>query len=431
MKKYVQRSAVYFISDTHFGGEGELAEVDILDELKQLLQLISKNKGGELIIVGDVFGIWEFSDVKGLEAFNKTVEQQQEVIQLLASYADKAVITFLPGNHDHILACYSECKQYFAKLNINLEQSQVVLRQVGDKKIWLEHGNQLDPANKFEPFGNDSSTPLGYYITESLVAAVGKYSKRGKKNWLKNLQSIGSNAEVPKWLLSGYFYNEMAKLIQVVAIPMLIFLGYSLLALLAQLLKLSGLVSKNYLIHNFITEKTSYVGNLLSLIIWTDIIIMGLAAILLLPGVILLWDFKQFINRYKLTSIYKEYAIGASHYKYEIDKIIDDNDDVDFYVYGHTHKSLARRHGKAWVLNTGTWLKRYKRIKLKGILLPDVYIPYYELGYFKIDGTSLSYQVIPKKIDLSELTILQRILILPYKKSATYQLQPFEEKLSQ
>ena len=127
-QNYVQRGSVYFISDTHFGGEGELAEVEILNELRQLLELISKDRDGELIIVGDVFGIWEFSDVKGLEAFNKTVEQQQEVIQLLASYADKMIITFLPGNQEHNIDCCSECKQYFAKLNINLEQSQVVYR---------------------------------------------------------------------------------------------------------------------------------------------------------------------------------------------------------------------------------------------------------------------------------------------------------------
>lgn len=428
-QNYVQHGSVYFISDTHFGGEGELAEVEILDELRQLLELISKDEDGELIIVGDVFGIWEFSDVKGLEAFYKTVEQQQEVISLFASYAQKLTITFLPGNHDHILACYAECKQYFAKLNINLEQSQIIYRQVGNKKIWIEHGNQLDPANKFEPFGNDSSTPLGYYITESLVAAVGKYSKSGKKNWLKNLQSIGSNAEVPKWIFSGYFYNEMAKWIQIVATPMMLFLGYSVLALLAQGFKLTGFVSKNYLIHNFLTENTSYVGNLLTLIIWADIAILAVVAILLLPGAVLLYDFKQFINRYKLTNIYQEYAIRSSHYKTKINKILNENKNVDFYVYGHTHKSLARQHNNARVLNTGTWLKRYKKIQLKGVLLPDVYLPYYELGYFKIDTQKLSYQIIPKKINLSELTLLQKFLILPYKKAAIYQLQPFEENL--
>lgn len=429
-KEFVKRGSIYLISDTHFGGEGELAEVDVLDELKVLLETASQDEDAELIIVGDVFGIWEFSDVRGLDSFYEAMDQQKEVLGLFSSYAAKLKVTFLPGNHDHVMACYPECKAFFLKLNINLEQSQVIFRQVGDKKLWIEHGNQLDPANKFTPFGDDNSTPLGYYITEGLVAAAGKYSKKGKKNWLKNMQSIGSSPEhLVRWLSSGYFYYEMAKWMQIVFIPLMIFLSYSSLALIAQILKLSGLISKNYLIHNFITERTSYFGNALSLIIWADVAILVLSLILAIPFLILRWDFKQFIKRYKLTSIYKEYSASSGVYQREINKILDANSEIDFYVYGHTHDFMIREYSGSTVLNTGTWLKSYKRIKLKGLILPDVYIPYYQLGYFKITKDELKFSIIPKKTDLSELTLLQKFLILPYRKQVEPELTPLTKKL--
>jgi UDP-2,3-diacylglucosamine pyrophosphatase LpxH len=329
-----------------------------------------------------------------------------------------------------VLACYPECKAYFAKLNINLEQTQVIFRQVGDKKLWIEHGNQLDPANAFRPFGDDSSTPLGYYLTEGLVAAAGKYSKKGKKNWLKNMQSIGSNpGHLMNWLSSGYFYYEMAKWLQIIFIPLMIFLGYSSLALIAQGFKLGGLISKNYLIYNFVTEKTSFVGSILSLIIWADVIVLALSLVMAIPFFIIRWDLQQFIKRYKLSSIYKEYITTQASYKKEIDSILDANPEIDFYVYGHTHDFMVRSHGSAQILNTGTWLKSYKRIKLKGLILPDVYIPYYQLGYFKLNRDELEFSIIPKQTDLSELTLLQKLLILPYKKQVEPEIAPFKEKI--
>jgi UDP-2,3-diacylglucosamine pyrophosphatase LpxH len=429
-KEFVRRGSIYFISDTHFGGEGELADVDVLAELKQLLETASKDEDAELIIVGDVFGIWEFSDVRGLDSFYEAMNQQKEVLDLLSSYATKLKVTFLPGNHDHVMACYDECKTFFTKLNINLEQSQVIFRQVGDKKLWIEHGNQLDSANAFRPFGDDNSTPLGYYITESLVAAAGKYSKKGKKNWLKNMQSIGSSPEhLLRWLSSGYFYYEMAKWLQLIFIPLMIFLGYSSLALIAQGLKLSGLMSKNYLIYNFITEKTSFVGNTLSLIIWADIIILALSLIMAIPFLIIRWDLQQFIKRYKLSSIYKEYTTNKDGYEREINKILDANSEIDFYVYGHTHNFSIRQHSNSTVLNTGTWLKSYKRIKLRALILPDIYIPYYQLGYFKLNKNELEFNIIPKQTDLSELTLLQKFLILPYRKYVEPELAPFKKKI--
>jgi UDP-2,3-diacylglucosamine pyrophosphatase LpxH len=429
-KEFTRRSSIYFISDTHFGGEGELAEVDVINELRILLKTASNDDDSELIIVGDVFGIWEFSDIRGLKSFYEAMDQQKEVLNLFSSYTGQLKITFLPGNHDHVMACYNECRDFFSKLNINLEQSQVIFRQVGDKKIWIEHGNQLDPANTFTPFGDDNSTPLGYYITEGLVAAAGKYSKKGKKNWIKNMQSIGSNpGHLTSWVSSGYFYYEMAKWLQIISTPLMIFLSYSAIALIAQLFKFSGLISKNYLIHNFLTEKTSYFGNILSLIIWADIIILVLGLIMAIPIMILRWDFRQFISRYKLTSIYQDYADSAASYEKQINTILDINPDIDFYVYGHTHDFMLRNHADATVLNTGTWLKSYKRIKLKGLLLPDVYIPYYQLGYFKIKSDQLEFSIVPKKTDLSELTFLQKILILPYKKSIEPNLKPFKRRI--
>ena len=66
------------------------------------------------------------------------------------------------------------------------------------------------------------------------------------------------------------------------------------------------------------------------------------------------------------------------------------------------------------VLNTGTWLKRLVRVPLRFGYLPDIYVPFYFLDYFKLseaDGTiAIDFQRVDKA-QPQELDLLQRLLI--------------------
>lgn len=72
----------YLISDLHIGGDEALGVCDFEDELIQFLRdLQTQSKNAELIIIGDAFGLWEFTQVVGKEgdSLNKYSNVPKEI----------------------------------------------------------------------------------------------------------------------------------------------------------------------------------------------------------------------------------------------------------------------------------------------------------------------------------------------------------------
>lgn len=66
----------YVISDLHIGGDEQLGTVDFFDELLGFLEHLETTKeNAELIINGDAFGLWEFTEVDGLAKFDVLTER--------------------------------------------------------------------------------------------------------------------------------------------------------------------------------------------------------------------------------------------------------------------------------------------------------------------------------------------------------------------
>ena len=61
----------YFISDLHIGGDDALGVCEFEGEFVSFLNELSakSNEDIELIIVGDAFGLWEFTKVDGTDKF--------------------------------------------------------------------------------------------------------------------------------------------------------------------------------------------------------------------------------------------------------------------------------------------------------------------------------------------------------------------------
>ncbi len=57
----------YFISDLHIGGDESLGVCDFEEQLIEFLEFLGNKQDEqvELIIVGDAFGLWEFTLVEG------------------------------------------------------------------------------------------------------------------------------------------------------------------------------------------------------------------------------------------------------------------------------------------------------------------------------------------------------------------------------
>ncbi len=181
----------YVISDLHIGGDEQLGTVDFLDELLDFLErLETTDEDAELIINGDAFGLWEFTDVDGIEKFDVLLERYPVLFEQFRATGESIPITMQPGNHDHELAAYDEYVDRLAEYNVDLVQSESLTRPVGDRTIHVEHGHQQDPNNRIEDFGNPPATPMGSFYNTHVTSWAGQLSDQGRYNWLKDVQAV-------------------------------------------------------------------------------------------------------------------------------------------------------------------------------------------------------------------------------------------------
>ena len=111
----------YVVSDLHIGGDDQLGEVDFLEELLAFLErLETTDEDAELIVNGDAFGLWEFTEVERLAKFDALTERYPELFEQLRATGASIPITMLPGNHDHELAAYDEYVERLAAYNVDL-----------------------------------------------------------------------------------------------------------------------------------------------------------------------------------------------------------------------------------------------------------------------------------------------------------------------
>jgi UDP-2,3-diacylglucosamine pyrophosphatase LpxH len=72
----------YFISDLHIGGDEALRVCDFENELIQFLEDIQfQSDNAELIIIGDAFGLWEYTKVDGKEKLETLFTQFPKIFE--------------------------------------------------------------------------------------------------------------------------------------------------------------------------------------------------------------------------------------------------------------------------------------------------------------------------------------------------------------
>ena len=199
----------YFLSDLHLGGDGELQRCDFAAEFITFLKALeAKGTDSELIIGGDTFGFWELTTVEGVAKFDEIVRHHQAIFDQLKATGERVRITVMVGNHDYDLACDPAFAERLARYNLHLDTAISLRREMLGRTIWIEHGQQADPFNASPDYGNRYALPVGYYITETIVAGASRHSEFGRGNWLKDIRSVATE-QIPDWILSNYFYREM------------------------------------------------------------------------------------------------------------------------------------------------------------------------------------------------------------------------------
>jgi UDP-2,3-diacylglucosamine pyrophosphatase LpxH len=408
----------YFISDLHIGGDGQLRHCEFIDELIAFLRKLEAQAGdAELIINGDAFGLWEFTTVQGADKLEALIDQQPRLFEQFRATGAQVPITLIPGNHDYELACYPAFVDRLAEFNVHLVPDVAITRTVAGQVVWIEHGMQHDENNRMPDFGNPHAQPVGYHVTTRTVGTAGRLSDFGRGNWLKDLQSVTPLTSIPSWMVSNYFYREMAPLLRYVLLPFLLLFGISAVVFGASMLKATGLVSFNVITETALFQALGIVGDALNVIFAVNGAVFGVLVLLAIPLSFLLRDVRAALEQYNLLERDEEgdpVQEGDAPYLQAARQVFAEHPEVSVFVFGHTHSVFVETldDGRV-VLNTGTWLKLLHKIPVWIGFLPPVYCPAYQISTFRIteeDGEAVVYYRQIPKTAAGELTWLQRML---------------------
>jgi UDP-2,3-diacylglucosamine pyrophosphatase LpxH len=414
--KHSRAQKYYLVSDLHMGGDGQLQHCDYAAEFIAFLkELEQEGPDTELLIIGDTFGFWELTLVHGLEKLEHIVKAHQAIFDQLRATGARIKITMMVGNHDYELACDPGFAAKLQAYNVHLDKSLVLIRALGDKKLWIEHGQQRDEFNAFPDYGNRHALPVGYFITETFVSGASRHSDFGKENWLKDIRSVGT-MQIPDWILSNYFYREMSAVLRWVLLPFLLLAGVTVVAIAGEILRVLGIFDYNVLFHNPVMSRLGIIDNVLQVVIEINSIFLILFGV---PAAFVYRDLFRTLNRFRLLSgdrMLPNLDCEESYLK-AAQGVFESDEKVAAFIFGHTHAAFLKRLGPAGqvVLNTGTWLKLLHRVPVRFGLLPAVYYPSYRLNYFCIamekNHLVITYVTVAKTPQ-RELTWLQRLLTL-------------------
>jgi UDP-2,3-diacylglucosamine pyrophosphatase LpxH len=404
----------YLISDLHIGGDEQLEHVDFLDELLSFLRMLERtDEDAELILNGDAFGLWEFTDVDGLDKFDALVDRYPELFAQLQATGNSVPITLIPGNHDYELAAYTEYVDRLAEYNVTLRQVVSLTREVGDYVVYVEHGMQRDPSNRIPDFGNPYANPPGYFVNRQITSRAGRLSARGKFNWLKDIQAVTPMTQIPAWMLSNYFYREMSPWLRYVSAPFLLLFNVGFLYILAFTLDAVGLWSTPMDLVERVLGLFGPVGTLVDLLLTANLAITLLLLLVAVPLYVFVRDVRKTLRRFGIDSPTDRdppedrYLAGAR-------AVFASDPAVAVFVYGHTHRpSVTEVDGRA-VVNTGTWLKRLRRVDPAFGVLPPVFYSWYQLNYVRLSatadgGVAVDYELVEKAAPNDE-TWFQRLV---------------------
>ena len=412
----------YFVSDLHFGGDGNLQACDFAREFIAFLKRLErKDEETELIIAGDTFGFWELTSVEGTEQLDEIVRHHQGIFEQFRKTGERIRITMMVGNHDYDLACDPVFAEKLKAYNIALDISLSVTREIGatGKKIWVEHGQQFDPYNAAPEYGNIHAQPPGYYITETFVAGASKYSVFGASDWLKDIRSVDVR-QIPDWLASNYFYNEMNIFLRWLLLPFLFLLTVTAIALVAEALRYVGVFDVNILLVNPLTRRMGLFGDILRWIITASMAVWTFVFAVSAPLYFIYRDVRGTLRRMQIFPAYKSAPTEEANNVYlnRARRVFAENPEVCAYVFGHTHDAFLSKEDGRVIINTGTWLKILKRVRVRFGLLPAIYYPTFRLNYFRIraeeEKVVVKYVEIPKEPD-EKLTLLQRFVLFGKK----------------
>jgi hypothetical protein len=191
--------------------------------------------------------------------------------------------------------------------------------------------------------------------------------------------------------------------------------GFEFFVLGGAALEWLGKTETNIFLNNQLFSALGLVGNLVQMILIVNTVLFVNFVALGVP-IYLIWrDFKATLKRFQIVLDPSELSSEKEQQYLEAAQAIFDHDpDTLIFIYGHTHFPSVRQLGKRAVINTGCWLKRLDNVSPRVGFLPQIYVPFFSLSYFKISEVDGKLAIDYHKIDKDppkDMSLLQRLLV--------------------
>jgi UDP-2,3-diacylglucosamine pyrophosphatase LpxH len=425
---------IVFVSDSHIGGDPGCDGFESPEELEALFEELAGSKGPiELVLAGDLFDFLQISTTAfGLDRAAATISRPEyvgmfEALRRFNEQEQKRVI-YLPGNHDAEMWWNPEIQKTLRERGLVDEFALSYLASIeagGERRtIYCEHGNQFDPANTIEDYGDSLDTPLGHHVVTDFTRRVAPFGEVARGLDLSEVKNVYPLVEIPRWIASRYFYNAMGLVTAYLLLPLLV--AYAVYRGIAYTLAIANEIPSN--------SPTIFLGSYQELPwvhrFFLDIGIFGLLILLIFAIFFLVI---RRVVRGTIASVnlkQREHYSPAETSQNKIrDILLGDAPtpmnpsaragEIDVLVSGHTHLpsllEVKRPDGwRAVMVNSGCWLRQLQPISphLKG---PPIFVSKFVLTHVRVyvQGSSLRVELWerPKPAE-QRLTRIERLLSL-------------------
>jgi len=266
--------------------------------------------------------------------------------------------------------------------------------------VYCEHGNQFDPANTVEDYGDPLDTPLGYHVVTDFTRRIAPFGEVARGLDLSEIKMVYPLVALPRWIASRYFYNFLGTVTAYLLLPLLV--AYVVYRVAAFFLAVArddpGWFLANYQellpVHRLFLDIGFY--GLLVLIIFAIFFLVIRHAVRRTLATISLKQRTHYSPAEDSRSEIRKILLGEASSPMNPSV---GSENIDIFVSGHTHlpslDELEKSDGRHGVMvNSGCWLRQLQPVSphLKG---PPVFVSKFVLTHVRvfIQGSSLRVEL--------------------------------------
>lgn len=419
-----------FVSDSHIGGDPGCDGFESPEELTALLDELAERDGPvELILAGDFFDFLQISPPPaGVDRATLTMTrpEYEGLFAALGRFAsgERKRVVYLPGNHDAEMWWNPQIQKALRERGLvdEFAHSYEARFEVGGEQrlVYCEHGNQFDPANTVEDYGDPLDTPLGHHVVTDFTRRVAPFGEVSRGLDLSEIKNVYPLVEIPRWVASRYFYDVAGMVATYLLLPLLVF--YAVYRAIAYLLAYTGGLPVRFFqsyqelphVHEFFLDIGLF--GLVTLLIFAIFFLAVRREVRHVSSAVSLKKKPRYSpadsSKEKVRSVLRGEATPPMHPSLR-------PEEIGVFVSGHTHlpslDEVEKPDGRhAVMVNSGCWLRQLQPVSpwLKG---PPVFVSRFVLTHVRVfvQGSSLRVELWeqPKPAE-QQLTRLERLLSL-------------------